>query len=169
MSIAEMLRAEFEQEARTTRKFLERIPDAQLLWKPHEKSMTAGQLALHIATFPPNVLKMALEDEVPLPDFGRPNPQPESTQQVLDTLAASIATVLEMLPTISDERMAGIWRMTKGGQEVLAMPRMAVLRSILLNHGYHHRGQLGVYLRMIGVSVPSSYGPSGDEAPDFVK
>ena len=167
--MSESLLAEFEHEAKTTRKFLEQLPEDKLKWTPHEKSMTAGQLALHIAAAPGNIIKMASADEVMMPDFGRLNPQPESIKQILESLEASINAVREILPTITDNRMHAMWRMKRDGKEVLAMPRAAVCRSLLLNHWYHHRGQFGVYLRLIGAFVPSSYGPSGDEMPDFAK
>lgn len=169
MSMADSLLAEFEQECVTTRKFLERIPEDKLQWKPHEKSMSAGQLALHIAVSPGQVVQMATELEVPVPDFNRPNPQPATLQEVLDAHEASVATVRKLLPTFTDQQMQETWRAMMGGKEVVAMPRAAVLRSILLNHWYHHRGQLGVYLRLLGAKVPSSYGPSGDELPDFLE
>lgn len=169
MSIAETLLAEFEQESKTTRKFLERLPNDKLLWKPHEKSMTAGQLAMHIALSPASVIKLATVDQVPMPDFNRGIPQPENTKQILETLDASIAAVRETLPRFSDERMHAIWRMTRDGKDILVLPRAALVRNLLLNHWYHHRGQFGVYLRMVGALVPSSYGPSGDEMPDFAK
>lgn len=169
MSIAEALLAEFEQEAQITRKFLERLPNDQLEWRPHPKSMTAGQLALHIAEVPGQVLKMSEFDEAPPPNFGGANPQPASTQAVLDALEASIAAVRAGLPTVSDERMLATWRLSVNGKELLAMPRAAFLRSIMLNHWYQHRGQFGVYLRLLGAKVPSSYGPSGDEMPDFMQ
>ena len=111
---------------------------------------------------------MACLDEFPMPDFNRTNPQPASTQEILTALDASISTVREVLPTLSDERMHGIWKMKSGDKDLLSMPRFAVLRNILLNHWYQHRGQLGVYLRLLGAKVPSSYGPSGDEPPAFL-
>jgi uncharacterized damage-inducible protein DinB len=169
MTMAEMLLAEFEQEAQTTRKFLQRLPEDKLHWKPHAKSMSAGQLALHIAGTPGQVVQMAKADEVPMPDFSRPNPQPESVKQVLQVLDESIATFKQVLPTLSDERLQEIWRVKRDGKELMAIPRAAVLRNILLNHWYHHRGQFGVYLRLLGAKVPSSYGPSGDELPDFMQ
>lgn len=168
MTMAQMLLAEFEQEAQTTRKFLERLPDDKLEWRPHAKSMTAGQLALHIAVSPGQVVRMAQESEVSVPDFNRPNPQPANTREILSALDETIATVREVLPRFSDEQLQAVWKMKAGGKEVLAMPRAALLRSILLNHWYHHRGQFGVYLRLLGAKVPSSYGPSGDELPDFL-
>jgi uncharacterized damage-inducible protein DinB len=169
MTIAGMLLAEFEQEARTTRRFLERLPGDKLDWKPHAKSMSAGQLALHIARTPGQVVRMATQDEVAMPDFSRPNPQPESIEQVLKVLDESIAEVKQVLPALSDERMQALWRAKRDGRELMAIPRAAMLRNILLNHWYHHRGQFGVYLRLLGAKVPSSYGPSGDELPEFMQ
>jgi uncharacterized damage-inducible protein DinB len=168
MTIAESLLAEFVAEASTTRKFLQRIPDDQLSWRPHEKSMTAGQLALHIAIVPSQVLQLALPDEATAPDFSRGNPQPASTAEILAALDQSIGQVKAVLPTLTDQQMQSIWRMKQGDRGLLAMPRAAFLRSVMLNHWYHHRGQLGVYLRLLGAKVPSSYGPSGDELPDFI-
>ncbi len=167
MPIAEMMLAEFEQEAQTTRKFLERLPEEKLTWKPHEKSMTAGQLALHIAGTPAQVLEMGVPDFVPMPNPS--NPQPESVAEVLAAHDYSVEHVRKVLPTITDERMQQTWSIRHEGQDLMAMPRMGFLRSILLNHWYHHRGQFGVYLRLMGCLVPSSYGPSGDEMPDFFK
>ena len=169
MTIAEMLLAEFEQESRTTRKFLDHLPEDKLTWKPHPKSMSAGQLALHIAGAPGQVVQMAQQDEVPMPDFSRPNPQPESIREVVRTLEASIVKIKEVLPALTDERMQAIWRVKRDGRELMAVPRAAMLRNILLNHWYHHRGQLGVYLRLLGAKVPSSYGPSADELPEFMQ
>jgi uncharacterized damage-inducible protein DinB len=167
MTIAEQFIAELEAEAPTTRKFLERLPNDKLDWRPHPKSMTAGQLALHMATFPGPVVQMATLDEFMVPDFNRPNPQPESVQEILQKFDESVATAKQALSTISDQQMNGIWKMKAGDRELLAIPRSNVLRNILLNHWYHHRGQLGVYLRLLGAKVPSSYGPSGDEMPGF--
>src|SRR5262245_27898509 len=103
MTIAGSMLAEFEQEARTTRRFLERLPEEKLAWSPHEKSMSAGQLALHIASVPAQVVQLAREEEVAAPDFNRPNPQPGSVQEVLDALDRGIALVREVLPTFEDE------------------------------------------------------------------
>ncbi len=169
MTIAEAFLGEFEHEAVTTRKFLERIPEDKLTWRPHEKSMTAGQLALHIARFPAGIVNMAREEQTQMPDLKAAMPQPESVSEILSTFDNSVATVREILPTIDDQSMQEMWRALQGETEILAMPRMAVLRNILLNHLYHHRGQLGVYLRLLGAKVPSCYGPSGDELPDFLQ
>ena len=165
--IATSLLAEFEQELGTTRKFLERVPEGQLAWRPHEKSMTVGQLALHIAQVPEGVLRFSQPNESPLPDMSRERPQPTTLRGVLDALDQSAAYLWQTLPAIDDTRMRETFRVTHGGNVAMSLPRAAFLRSVMLNHSYHHRGQLGVYLRLLGVSVPSSYGPSGDEMPDF--
>lgn len=168
-AIADAFIAEFEQEMKTTRKFLERLPADKLTWRPHEKSMTAGQLAYHMASAPASIIKMALLEEKEVQDFGRENPQPESLSEVLSTFDASVKLVVDTLRTISDHQMKESWKLTRDGSVLLSMPRTALIRTVLLNHLYHHRGQFGVYLRLIGASVPSAYGPSGDEMPDFLK
>lgn len=168
MSVAEQFLAEFNQESQTTRKFLERVPQDNLNWRPHEKSMTVGQLALHIAMSPGQVIQMARNDESPPPNFGKPNPQPESVADIVNAFEESVRTVQSILPTFTDAQMQTIWRLKADGQELMALPRSALVRMVLLNHIYHHRGQLGVYLRLLGAKVPSSYGPSGDEMPDFM-
>lgn len=170
MSLAQSFLSEFENEAKTTRRFLERLPADKLAWKPHDKSMTAGQLALHIAQSPGNVMQIAAVDTFNIPDFNRSNPQPASVDEVLKAHEASVEAVRKTLPGFSDASLQATWRMVgPDGKELMAVPRAAVLRNILLNHLYHHRGQLGVYLRLLGAKVPSSYGPSGDEAPDFMR
>ena len=168
MATAESLLAEFEQESRPTRKFLERIPEEKLDWKAHEKSMTIGQLGLHMAMFPGQVVQLAMQGEFTIPDFNRPNPQPQSVKEILAALDDSIATVQRVLKSATDEQLSAPWKMKRGETVVLEIPRAAFLRTILLNHWYHHRGQLGVYLRLLGAKVPATYGPSGDELPEFL-
>jgi uncharacterized damage-inducible protein DinB len=163
--IAQAILDEFERELATTRKFLERLPDEQLSWRPHEKSMTAGQLALHIAQTPEGVVKLSLPDEADFPGFSAERPQPATVREVLDALDRSAAFVRQTLPTLDDARMCATFTVTREGRTLLSMPRALFLRNILLNHWYHHRGQFGVYLRLVGAKVPSSYGPSGDESP----
>ncbi len=165
--IAASLLAEFEQELNATRKFLQRVPEERLAWRPHEKSMTVGQLALHIAQVPEMVLRLSEPDEAAVPDMSRERPQPGTLREVLEALDQCAAYLRQTLPALDDSRMSDTFRVTQGGQVVMAVPRAAFLRSIMLNHWYHHRGQLGVYLRLLGASVPSSYGPSGDELPAF--
>lgn len=162
--IANGMLAEFEGEIKTTRRFLERLPDDKLNWRPHEKSMTAGQLAYHIASLLKGVLSMGLQDESSVPNLDD-RFEPGSTEEIIKELESSSKFVTEKLPTISDERMHAIIKIKSGEHVVMEVPRVGFLRMVLFNHWYHHRGQFGVYLRLIGVPVPSSYGPSADEAP----
>jgi len=161
VSIAQELLAEFEAQAPVTRRFLERLPEDKLTWKPHAKSMTAGQLAYHLALVPGGVIRGAEKSQIPPPDFKFP--QPASVQEVLKAFDESIATVREVMPSFDERAMNETWRIVAGDQELLAIPRQAFLRNIMLNHWYQHRGQFGVYLRLLDVAVPSSWGPSADE------
>ena len=167
MPIAQSLLAEFEAQASVTRKFLERLPNNKLTWKPHPRSMTAGQLAYHLAFVPGGVVRAAQKDQITPPDFQFP--QPATLQEILDTFDQSIATVREVLPGIDDTAMNATWRIVAGDQEIAAMPRAAFLRNIMLNHWYQHRGQFSVYLRMLNVAVPASWGPSADEPAVFAQ
>jgi len=164
MSIAQSLLAEFEHEVPVTRRFLERLPEDKLAWKPHEKSMTAGELALHIAQSPGQVARLASEDVVPMPNFGQ-RPQPRSVKEVLQAFDECVAEVRRVLPSMDDTRIQGMWRAQRDGVDAFAMPRVIFLRNIMLNHWYQHRGQFGVYLRLLNQNVPASYGPSADENP----
>lgn len=161
MSIAQKLLTEFETQASVTRCFLERLPPDRLTWTPHPKSMTAGQLAYHLALVPGGVVRGAQRSHVPPPQFLFP--QPDSMDQILTTHDESVATVREVLPTFDDTAMNEMWRVVDGDRELIAMPREAFLRNIMLNHWYQHRGQFSVYLRMLGIPVPASWGPSADE------
>ncbi len=163
MSIANAMLGEFEHESKITRKFLERIPQDKLKWKPHEKSHTTGELALHIANVPGNVVRTAMVDESPVPDFAAMFKQPVTVQEILSSHEKSIQTVREILPTLDDARLMTNWSAMLDGKPVMTMPKVMFLRLIMLNHWIQHRGQLGVYLRLVGAKVPASYGPSGDE------
>ena len=165
MPIADVLLAEFESQVPITRRFLERIPADKLTWKPHDRSMTAGQLAYHLAMVPGGVVRGAQQNQIAPPDFQ--HRQPETRQEILDTFDQSVATVREVLPTFDDAAMHATWRIVAGEKEIAAMPRVGFLRHIMLNHWYQHRGQFSVYLRMLGEPVPASWGPSADESPLF--
>jgi len=168
MSLAQSMYAEFEAQAPITRKFLERLPEDTLTWKPHEKSMSAGQLALHLAQVPGGIVRFVQQNPAQAPDFGT-FPQPSSVQEVLTTFEESIATVKTLLPRFDDASMQETWRLLQGDTEVLAVPRAQFLRDIMLSHWYHHRGQFCVYLRLLNVAVPASWGPSADELPTFLQ
>jgi uncharacterized damage-inducible protein DinB len=164
MKMIDGLLAELEQEAATTRRVLERIPQAHLSWRPHPKSMSLGQLALHVATVPGNVAEIASVDTIPEP----PNfvqPEAATASELVPALTESVAKAKRVLGSFDDARMGAMWRLQSGGKDILAMPRVAFVRAIMLNHWYHHRGQLLVYLRLLNQSVPSVYGPTADENP----
>jgi uncharacterized damage-inducible protein DinB len=163
MKAIEVLLQELEQEAQTTRRVLERVPGDKLAWKPHEKSMSLGQLALHVATVPGNVAEIAARPSSPAPTFKQASAS--SAAELLPALEESVAKARRLLGHMDDADLGATWRMTRGDQEIFAVPRGNLLRSVMLNHWYHHRGQLSVYLRELNVPVPSIYGPSADENP----
>ena len=164
MKIIDALLAELEQEADTTRRVLERIPQSHLSWRPHPKSMSLGQLALHVATVPGNVAELAAIDTISeQPAFVQP--EAKTTDELVPSLVDSVAKAKRALGSFDDGKMAATWRLQSGGRDILVMPRVAFVRAIMLNHWYHHRGQLLVYLRLLDQSVPSVYGPTADENP----
>ena len=164
MSATTALLQEFEQECKTTRRVLERVPSDKLTWKPHAKSMSLGQLALHVAMIPGFITGWATQDSAEV-SGGRP-PDPQSTSDVLAAHDESIAKTKQALSAIGDAGLGQMWAMkTPDGKTIMSMPKGALVRSVALNHMYHHRGQLSVYLRLLDVPVPSIYGPSADEQP----
>jgi uncharacterized damage-inducible protein DinB len=172
VSIARALLAEFEIQAPVTRRFLERLPEDKLTWKPHERSMSAGQLAYHLAAVPGSIVRFVQNNPAQAPDFSDTAarfPQPASRQEILKTFDESIAAVRSLLPKFDDSAMNETWHLTAGGREVLAQPRARFVRDVMLSHWYQHRGQFSVYLRMLNVPVPASWGPSGDEPPLFAQ
>jgi len=163
MRIVDSILMELDQEAQTTKRVLDRIPEDKLAWKPHPKSFSLGQLALHIASVPGSVAAAAVPDSMEAPSFSQP--EPKSRQEVLDTFSSSLENAKDTLNKMDDARIMSMWSLTKNGKVLISVPRIGFIRSILMNHNYHHRGQLSVYLRMLGVPVPSIYGPSADETP----
>ena len=164
MALIDPMLQELEQEAKTTRRVLERVPDDQLNWRPHQKARTLGELAFHVATVPGGVAQfVASPSPVQPPDFSDHTPQ--NAAELVPALDQSIATAKKVLGNLEDSELMATWRLVDGERELLALPRMAMLRSIMLNHWYHHRGQLTMYLRELDVPIPSIYGPSADENP----
>jgi uncharacterized damage-inducible protein DinB len=163
MRIADSLIAELDQEAKTTRRLLERLPAAKFSWRPHPKSMSLGQLGLHVAQTPGAVARLAAASVDNLPKFQQA--EAVSAQELLAAHDASVAEAKAALNGWDDGKMMETWSMSAGGKTLMAMPRVGVLRAIMLNHWYHHRGQLVVYLRLLDVPVPSVYGPTADENP----
>jgi uncharacterized damage-inducible protein DinB len=168
VSIAEAMLREFEVQAPVTRRFLERLPEDKLGWKPHERSMSAGQLAHHIAAVPGGIIRFVQNNPAEAPESFH-FPQPASREEILKAFDESITAVRSLLPKFDDAAMKETWRMIAGGREVLKQPRAECLRDLMLSHWYQHRGQFSVYLRMLDVAVPASWGPSGDEPPVFVQ
>jgi uncharacterized damage-inducible protein DinB len=171
MSTADVLLAEFEAQVPVTRRFLERLPEDKLTWKPHEKSMSAGQLGYHLAAVPAGVLRLVQNNPAQAPNFsnGARFPQPASRDEVLTKFEESIGIVRDLLPKLNDAAMAETWRLVAGDREVVSQPRGLFLRDVMFSHWYQHRGQFSVYLRMLGVAVPASWGPSADEPPAFTQ
>lgn len=172
MSVAQGLLSEFEIQAPITRRFLERLPEDKLTWKPHEKSMTAGQLAYHLASVPGSIARFVQNNPAQAPDFSGSAsrfPQPSTRSEILNVFDESITTVRDLLPKLDDSAMHETWRLLAGAREVLAQPRAQFLRDVMLSHWYQHRGQFSVYLRMLNVPVPASWGPSADEPPLFAQ
>lgn len=165
-AIAQALMAQFEQEIAGTRRALERVPFDKADWAPHEKSMTLGRLAGHIAEMPGWGTSILGSDEF---DMNPPGGEPykpaevESTEELLAMFDSGVASAKAKLPTMSDEAMMSNWRLLSGGEEVVGGPRGPLFNNMIIGHMIHHRGQLTVYLRLNGVPVPALYGPSADE------
>src|SRR2546428_5884193 len=140
---------ELHQEAATTRRLLERVPGDKLSWKPHRKSMSLGQLALHVASIPGDLARLAQLDEFDAAQANFEPATPNNVKELLTALDASLGAAEEYLHRINDATAAGVWRLTLRGKEVFTTPRSGLLRSLMLNHWYHHRGQLSVYLRLL--------------------
>jgi len=164
MKMIDVLLAEMDQEVLATKRVLERVPQEQLSWRPHPKSFSLGQLALHVATIPGMVAELAAQSTIPEPPAFK-QAEAMTAAELVPALEASVAKARAVLGGMEDAQLMETWRLLAGGKELMAMPRAAVLRVIMLNHWYHHRGQLLVYLRMHNVPLPSVYGPTADENP----
>lgn len=160
---------ELDQEAVTTRRVLERVPEDKLDWRPHEKSFSLGELAMHVATIPGALAQVSTLESFQVKPDGIPRPSASSTAELLGALDQSLTRAHEIVGAMDDESLATPWKMVDGERELLSIPRSAFLRSVMLNHWYHHRGQLTVYLRQTGAPVPAVYGPSADEVPAFTR
>jgi uncharacterized damage-inducible protein DinB len=160
---AKALIAELEQEAAATRRILERVPADKLAWKPHAKSMTIGQLAQHVAGIPGHVSRMAQSDGFDAAKARSEPAQPENAGGLVAKLEESLADARAFLSGLDEESVSAPWRLSHGDREIFTVPRLGMVRTMLLNHWYHHRGQLTVYLRLLDVPVPAVYGRSADE------
>jgi uncharacterized damage-inducible protein DinB len=148
-----------------TKRLLDCVPAENLTWKPHAKSMTLGQLAGHIAAIPGRISSMAQQDSFDVMKASFVAPQPNSLAEILASYEQSVRDADQTLQRMTEEHAAGTFRLMKGDRELFSQPRSGVLRSIMLNHWYHHRGQLSVYLRLLEVPLPVIYGRSADTDP----
>ena len=167
MKLSDTLLPEYDQEMKTTRRVLERVPGDQLGWQPHEKSMTLGRLANHLAELPSfgtGILAGAEFDVAP--PQGKSSYTPanlESTQQILELFDKNVARTRKALAEADNDALMQPWSLKKAGTPIFTLPKIAAMRTMLLNHIIHHRGQMTVYLRQTGALVPSVYGPTADE------
>jgi uncharacterized damage-inducible protein DinB len=166
MSIGEMLLPEFDQEMANTRKLLELVPEDKLDYKPHEKSMTLGRLAGHTAEMATWGATTLSTERLDLTAGAKPF-SPASRVELLAGFDKGVAEARAAIAAAKDEDMAVIWTLTYAGQTIFSMPRVAVIRAMVMNHTIHHRAQLGVYLRLNEVEIPGMYGPSADEMKQF--
>ena len=168
MGLSQSLLPEFDNEMAGTRKTLERVPYEKFDWKPHEKSTAMGGLATHLSNIPTWAGYTIDQDSLDLAPGGKPLPRaelPKSQAELLSTFDANAAKARAAIAGASDEELFKPWSLMSNGNTILTMPKIAVLRSFVMNHLIHHRAQLGVYLRLNDIPVPSIYGPSADENP----
>ncbi|MFL6262945.1 MAG: DinB family protein [Thermoanaerobaculia bacterium] len=166
--MADMMRpliSELEQEAAATRRVIERVPADRLDFQPHPKAMTLGQLALHVARIPGTMSRMGRLDAFDTATAKFKPDHPAGADELMPTLEASVADARSFLGELGEASGSAPWQLRHGERELLTIPRLGMVRSLMLNHWYHHRGQLVTYLRILGVAVPSVYGPSADENP----
>jgi uncharacterized damage-inducible protein DinB len=163
MPINTALLAELKHEAANTRKMIERVPTDKLGWRPHQKSMSLGSLATHIANIPIWFDRIIDADEF---DFGKTifsRETKENTDAILQLFDERLSNAINILESASDETLNTLWTLRRGDHTFFQLPRKITLRNFSFNHIYHHRGQLSVYLRLLDISVPGMYGPSADE------
>lgn len=165
MSIADALLPEFDREMGVTRRLLERVPDGQFAWQPHAKSMRLGRLAEHLAELPTWVVSAIELDSLDMATARRPEgyQSPATRAAVLAMFDEKVATGRALLKGKTDAELLAPWTLLRAGQPLFTMPKAGVLRSFVMNHIIHHRGQLSVYLRLLDIPLPSIYGPSADE------
>ena len=157
--------AELDHEAEATERMLDRVPSDKLTWKPHDKSMTLGQLALHVATVCGSIGNFLEMDSFDVNDADFNPAQPASKDEIIQSFAEQQANAKAKLEALDDESAMSEWKLTKGGEQLWSLPKIALARNLMFNHLYHHRGQLSVYLRLLDVAVPVTYGRTADENP----
>jgi uncharacterized damage-inducible protein DinB len=164
MALKDALLPEFDHEMGTTRRVLERTPEAEFAWKPHEKSFSLGQLASHVANIPHWVGAITQNTVFDVANAGDTRPrQPESVAALVADFDKNVRAARDAIAALGDSEMMSTWTFKNNGQVVFVMPRASALRTFVMNHLIHHRGQLTVYLRLKHVPLPSVYGPTADE------
>jgi uncharacterized damage-inducible protein DinB len=163
MKISDSLLPEFDHEMATTRKTLERVPEDKFGWKPHEKSMSLGRLACHLAELPYFATAVTKSDSMDFAKGEYKGVDVAGRQELLAAFDKNVAEARAALASASDEELMKTWSLLMNGKPLLTMPKVGVVRTIMMNHIIHHRGQLSVYLRLNDAAVPSIYGPSADE------
>lgn len=156
---------ELEHEAATTRRLLERVPEGKFNWQPHPTSMNLKRLATHVAETPGVFAEILTLDGMDIGNFKYTPPEINSLNDILALHDKSIESAKQFLSGLSDEQALVTWSFTREGKELWAAPRMSWVRTLMLSHWIHHRGQLSVFMRMLEVPIPSIYGPSGDDNP----
>jgi uncharacterized damage-inducible protein DinB len=165
ISPTELMLREFREEAAATKRILERVPADKLTWKPHDKSMSLGQLAYHIALIPKRMSSLVQADQFDVSTANFNPPPPASVEEVHAALAESVRAGETYLTSLTEEAASANWSLMFGAKEIFTKPRVAVIRTMMMNHWYHHRGQLTVYLRLLDVALPVIYGRTADENP----
>jgi uncharacterized damage-inducible protein DinB len=164
MSLNTALVAELKYEAVNTRKMIERVPTGKLEWRPHEKSMTIGRLATHIAEIPVWCERIITAEQFDFATANISRASKENTDAILQVFDETLSQALAILESASDDTLNAIWTLRRGDHKIFQVPRKVSLRNFGYNHIYHHRGQLSVYLRLLDIAVPGMYGPTADEA-----
>jgi len=165
ISPLQLMIREFREESAATKRILERVPADKLTWKPHPKSMSLGQLTLHIGRIPNRITGLVQADHFDVSQANFNPPDPTSLEEVHAAFAESVRTAEAYLANLTEESASENWRLMVGPKEAFAKPRVAVIRTMMMNHWYHHRGQLTVYLRLLDVPLPVIYGRTADENP----
>ncbi|MFT4155522.1 DinB family protein [Parafilimonas sp.] len=167
MAMNTALLGELKHEAANTKKMLARVPADKLYWRPHEKSSTLGKLAKHIAELPMWFERILNADEFNFATATLNREPPAGTEEILQLFDERLNAAITALENVTDENLNSIWVFWRGEQIMFQMPKKVAVRTMAMNHLYHHRGQLSVYLRLLNVPVPGMYGPSADEAAVF--
>ena len=165
LSAIQLMTQEFRDEAAAAKRILDRVPADKLTWKPHPKSMSLGQLSLHIARIPNLISRLLKSDHFDVSQASFSSPDPANLEEIPVAFTESVRAAEAYFSGLTEDSATEHWRMMMKEKELSSRPKIAVIRTMLLNHWYHHRGQLSVYLRLLDVPVPVIYGRSADEGP----